>query len=80
MPFHLAIFGANKADAAMAQHDYEQWYIGGHSLGGAKAANYAADRGDQLTSCQIICAICTIRGTVITDRSVDTTTVSTAYG
>ncbi len=31
-------------------------------------------------NCQIISAICTVRGIVTTDRSVDTTTVSTAYG
>ena len=43
MPFHLAIFGMNKADSIIAQYDYEKWYIGGHSLGGAVAANYAAD-------------------------------------
>ena len=27
----------------MRQYDYENWYIGGHSLGGAMAASYAAD-------------------------------------
>ena len=44
MPFHLAFFDMNAADGVMAQYDYEHWYIGGHSLGGAIAANYAASR------------------------------------
>ena len=56
MPFHLAIFGANKATSVMAQYDYEHWYIGGHSLGGAMAANYAAGHGDQLTGLILLAA------------------------
>ena len=42
MPLHLAVFGMNRADGIMAQYEYERWYIGGHSVGGAVAANYAA--------------------------------------
>ncbi len=42
MPFHLAVFGMNTADGIMARYGYGSWYIGGHSLGGAIAANYAA--------------------------------------
>ena len=42
MPFRLAFFGANAADGVMARHDYPRWIIGGHSLGGAIAASYAA--------------------------------------
>jgi len=49
MPFHLAVFGVNKADSVMAIQDYSHWYIGGHSLGGAMAASYAAEHGSQLT-------------------------------
>ena len=43
MPFHLAFFGENKAEALMARYDYANWYIGGHSLGGVMAVSYAAD-------------------------------------
>ena len=32
----------------MEMYDYPHWYIGGHSLGGAMAAVYAAERGDSL--------------------------------
>ena len=49
MPFRLAIFGMNKADRVMQAHDYAHWYIGGHSLGGAMAANYAAGHASRLT-------------------------------
>lgn len=43
MPFHLAIFGKNTADDIIAQYEYTDWYIGGHSLGGVMAVYYAAD-------------------------------------
>ena len=56
MPFRLAIFGANTANSVMAQYNYEHWYIGGHSLGGAMAANYAASHGDQLTGLILLAA------------------------
>lgn len=55
MPLHLALFGVNKADAVMADYSYENWYIGGHSLGGAMSASYAAKHGDRLTGV-VLCA------------------------
>ena len=42
MPFHLAVFGANAAERVMKEYSYDEWYIGGHSLGGAMAAFFAA--------------------------------------
>ena len=42
MPFHLAVFGANAAERVMKEYSYDEWYIGGHSLGGAMAAVFAA--------------------------------------
>ena len=42
MPFHLAVFGMNAADGILARYEYEYRFIGGHSLGGAVAANYAS--------------------------------------
>lgn len=42
MPFNLAIFGENKAEAVIAKYpDIKYWGIGGHSLGGVMAADYA---------------------------------------
>ena len=49
MPFRLAVFGKDRADGVLDQYDYARWYIGGHSLGGAMAASYAADHSDRLT-------------------------------
>ena len=43
VPLRLAVLAPNRADAALAEHGYETWYIGGHSLGGAIAADYAAE-------------------------------------
>lgn len=44
MPYHMAIFDTDAAAAVMEQFsEIERWYIGGHSMGGAMAAGYAAD-------------------------------------
>ena len=43
MPIKLAILGANKADDIRTKYDYENYYLAGHSLGGAMAANYATE-------------------------------------
>lgn len=43
MPFNLAFFGMNKADAIIEAHpEVAHWYIGGHSLGGVAASSYAS--------------------------------------
>lgn len=44
MPYHMAIFGMNRGDEIQASYEYSQWYIGGHSLGGAMAASYVSKR------------------------------------
>ena len=59
MPFRLAVFGADRAAQVMEQHDYARWYIGGHSLGGAMAAGYAAAHGDQLSGVFLLAAYAT---------------------
>ena len=41
MPFHLAVFDVNAADGIQEQFpNITNWYIGGHSLGGAMASSY----------------------------------------
>jgi hypothetical protein len=43
MPLNFAIFGVDAADGVVAAHpEITHWAIGGHSLGGAMAAQYAA--------------------------------------
>lgn len=42
MPFNLAVFNPAAADKVIAAHpEIQRWAVGGHSLGGAMAANYA---------------------------------------
>ncbi len=56
MPLRLAVFGADKAGHVMTLHDYAHWYIGGHSLGGAMAAGYAAGHSEQLSGVYMLAA------------------------
>ena len=43
MPLNLAVFDMNVADEIMeANPEIETWFVGGHSLGGAMAAEYVA--------------------------------------
>jgi len=48
MPCNFAFFGKNKANDVIAEYNYDYWYLAGHSLGGAMAANYAADNSEKL--------------------------------
>ncbi len=56
MPFRLAFFRMNGAGALMDSYEYDHWYIGGHSLGGAMAAVYAANHPDNLTGVVLLAA------------------------
>lgn len=56
MPLRFAILGIDKADAVMKRHDYPRWFIGGHSLGGAMAARYAAGHPDGLEGVILLAA------------------------
>lgn len=55
MPFNFAVFGMNCAGDLMEQYSFDSWYIGGHSLGGAIAANYASSHPDLLDGL-VLCA------------------------
>ncbi|MCO5194394.1 MAG: alpha/beta hydrolase [Anaerolineae bacterium] len=49
MPLNLAFTGINRADAIQEQFpEIDSWIIGGHSLGGAMAAQYAKNNVDDL--------------------------------
>lgn len=49
MPFNMAIFDANAADAIIDQFpDIENWYLAGHSMGGAMASDYASKHQDKV--------------------------------
>ncbi len=47
MPFNLAVLVVNAADGIQKEYpEIEDWYIGGHSLGGSMAASYLADNAE----------------------------------
>ena len=49
MPLNLAFTGINRADGIRADYpEIESWVIGGHSLGGAMAAEYAKNNVDSI--------------------------------
>lgn len=49
MPFHMAIFDTNAAADVISQFpEIQNWYIAGHSMGGAMASKFASDHPDQV--------------------------------
>jgi len=49
MPFNMAIFNPNAADKIIDQFpDIKNWYIAGHSMGGAMASDYASKNQDRI--------------------------------
>jgi len=60
MPGNLAVLAPNAADGIPEQYpEIENWYIGGHSLGGAMAASYAAKNTDMLNGLALLAAYST---------------------
>lgn len=57
MPYHMAIFDADAAEAIMPEFaEVKQWYIGGHSMGGAMAAGFAAEHESELSGLILLAA------------------------
>lgn len=56
MPCNLAILGQNKAQEIMDQYEYENWYLSGHSLGGAMAADFTANHQDEVKGLVLMAA------------------------
>lgn len=49
MPFNMAIFDVDRADEIIDKFpDIRKWYVGGHSMGGAMASNYASNNQDKV--------------------------------
>ena len=60
MPFRLAVLDMNAADGIAAQYpEVTRWAIGGHSLGGAMAASYAAAHADEYEALVLLAAYST---------------------
>lgn len=78
MPFHMAFFGMNRAEEIMQEYNYEAWYLGGHSLGGAMAANFAADYVED--HADGICGLLLLAVYPTKDLSASDMSVVTVYG
>ena len=49
LPLNFGILGSGKADSVIEEHpDVEEWFLGGHSLGGVAASFYAEDPSPKL--------------------------------
>lgn len=59
MPLNMAFMDMNAAAKLQAAYTYDRWYLGGHSLGGAMAAVYAAKHGDDLSGLILLAAYAT---------------------
>ena len=75
MPLNFAIFDIGAADGVIAAHpEIARWAIGGHSLGGAMAAQYAADHAAAIAGL----ALCGAYSAA--DLSASGLTASSVYG
>ena len=73
MPGNLAVLDANAADGLQEEYpEVTTWYIAGHSLGGAMAANYAAAHDGDYNGLILLAAYSTkdLTGTPLRVRSV----------
>lgn len=60
MPLRLAVLDMNAADGIATQYPaVTRWSIGGHSLGGAMAASYAADHAEDFAGLALLAAYAT---------------------
>ncbi len=60
MPANLAVLDMSAADDHRAEFpEIENWYVGGHSLGGSMAASYAAEHADELEGLLLLAAYST---------------------
>lgn len=60
MPFNLAVLDIDAADGIQEQYpQVENWYIGGHSLGGSMAASYLGKHADEYEGIVLLAAYST---------------------
>ena len=57
MPFNLAVFKIDAANSVMETYaNVSHWWVGGHSLGGAMAASYAAGNASKIEGVALLAA------------------------
>lgn len=56
MPCNLAVFGQNMAEKIMKDYEYSDWYLSGHSLGGAMAASYVSEHLEKFDGLVLLAA------------------------
>ena len=56
MPLHMAFMAPGKAGRVVDKGEYKNYYIAGHSLGGAMIAGYVADNADKLAGAIFLAA------------------------
>ncbi|UJF15442.1 alpha/beta hydrolase [Jeotgalibaca sp. MA1X17-3] len=57
VPFHLAVFDSNAAEGIIEDHpEIKEWYLAGHSLGGAMAAAYTNKTTQQIEGLILLAA------------------------
>ena len=57
MPYRMAFFDADAAKQVIQEvPEVQEWYIGGHSLGGAMAAGFAADHENEFAGLVLLAA------------------------
>jgi len=75
MPYNLAVFDIDAADGFQKKYpEIENWYIGGHSLGGAMAASYLKEKSNDFDGLILLGAYST------TDLSKTKLNVLSIYG
>lgn len=61
MPFNLAVFDVDAAKGIQELYpNINEWYIGGHSLGGAMAASYLSNNKDNFDGLVLLAAYSTV--------------------
>lgn len=75
MPFNLAVLNSNAASGIITRFpEVQHWTIGGHSLGGVMAADYAVKNTDQISGLVLLASY------PATDLSQSSLTVLSIYG
>lgn len=59
MPFNIAILNSNAADKIIKNYKYKNYYIMGHSLGGAMASVYTSNNEDKINGLILLAAYST---------------------